>query len=138
MRVTNLFIITLLVVISLTGGSCQSAGVAVLGEESVLKPGDCICIEGEELQIKFLEVTGDSRCPEGVTCIWAGEVSCTVEIEYQESINRLTLTEPGLTDWPPERSFREYKLIYHVEPYPVAGVEIAEGDYRLHLTVTKC
>jgi len=137
MRVKNLFIITLLLSISLASGACQRAGVAVLGEESVLKIGDCICIEGEELQIEFLEVTGDSRCPKGVTCIWAGEVSCTVEIEYQKSINRLTLTEPGQTDWPPERSFRGYELTYHVEPYPVAGVEIAEDDYRLHLTVAK-
>ena len=137
MVVRNFFIITLLVAISLASGACHSANVAVLGEESVLKIGDCICVEGEELQIKFLEVTGDSRCPKGVTCIWAGEVSCTVEIEYRESINRLTLTEPGLTDWPPERSFREYRLVYHVEPYPVAGVEIAEDDYRLHLTVAK-
>ncbi|UCH43402.1 MAG: hypothetical protein JSW16_02350 [Dehalococcoidales bacterium] len=123
--------------ISFAGGSCHSAGVAVLGEESALKIGDSIIIEGEELQIKFLEVTGDSRCPKGVTCIWAGEVSCMVEIKYQESINRLTLTQPGSTDWPPERSFREYKLAYHVEPYPVAGAEISEDEYRLHLTVVK-
>ena len=137
MRVRNFFIITLLVAISLAGEACQSANVAVLGEEFALKIGDYICIDGEALQINFLEITGDSRCPKGVTCIWAGEVSCTVEIEYQESINRLTLTEPGLTDWPPERSFREYKLIYHVEPYPVAGAEIAQDDYRLHLMVAK-
>ena len=137
MRFRNLFIIILLLAIPLTGGACQRVNNTGLGEESVLYIGDSIHIEGEELQIKFLEVTGDSRCPKDVTCIWAGEVSCMVEIRYWESINRLILTEPGLTDWPPERSFKEYNLVYHVEPYPTEGVDIAEDEYQLHLKVTK-
>jgi len=30
--------------------------------------------------LAFKNSFDDSRCPEGVTCIWAGEVSATVEV----------------------------------------------------------
>jgi hypothetical protein len=31
-------------------------------------------------QLRLKSVFDDSRCPEGVTCIWAGEVSATIEV----------------------------------------------------------
>jgi len=38
-----------------------------------------------DIGIKFKKVISDSRCPEGTTCIWAGEV--TVLIEFYEDGN---------------------------------------------------
>ena len=32
--------------------------------------GESAGIKGEELQIKFVEVTEDSRCPTGVVCVF--------------------------------------------------------------------
>ena len=120
-------------------GSCAGRGEtkAVLGQEFSLAIGQSSVIEGEELKIKFLEVVGDSRCPRGVTCIWEGEVTCTVEITYRESLHQVMLTEPGLTSWPPEKPFKEYKIAYHIEPYPEVGINIAEDEYRLLLKLNK-
>lgn len=32
------------------------------------------------IHLRLKNVFDDSRCPEGVTCIWAGEVSVTIEV----------------------------------------------------------
>lgn len=44
-----------------------------LGETVVIK----------DVSIKFLEVTEDSRCPEYVTCIWAGRAIVKVEVSVK-------------------------------------------------------
>ena len=116
--------------------ACNSNTVS-LGQEFSLRIGESASIRGEELQIRFLEVTEDSRCPTGVVCIWEGRVSGLLDITYRESLHRVELTEPGLTSWPPEYPFNEYKIAYHVEPYPQAGIEIAEEEYRLVLRISK-
>jgi len=40
--------------------------------------GNAIVLKG--VSIKFLEVVEDSRCPEGVECIWAGRVIVKAEV----------------------------------------------------------
>jgi hypothetical protein len=108
-----------------------------LGQEFSLHIGESASIRGEELQVKFLEITEDSRCPTGVVCVWEGRVSGRVEITYGKSIHSVFLTEPGSTSWPSEITFEEYKITYHVEPYPQAGTEIAKEEYLLELTISK-
>ena len=93
-------------------------------------------IEEEELQIKFLEVVEDSRCPRGVTCVWEGRVSCMIEITCRESLYRITLTQPGLTDWPTKESFNHYQISFGVEPYPEAG-DRKFGNYDFGVAVEK-
>jgi len=136
MRIRYCAFILLLVAILLSIAACREIKVS-LGQEFSLGIGESALIQGEELQIKFLRVVTDSRCPRGVTCIWEGEVSCMVEITYQESLHQLRLTEPGLTNWPQEEAFKQYRIAFHVEPYPEAGIDIAEDEYRLLLRVSK-
>ncbi|MFC1958731.1 hypothetical protein ACFLV6_02315 [Chloroflexota bacterium] len=116
--------------------ACNSDTVS-LGQEFSLHIGESTSLRGEELEVKFLEVTEDSRCPTGVVCIWEGRVSCQVEITYGGSLDNLVLTEPGSTSWPSEITFEEYKITYHVEPYPQASTEIAKEEYRLELKISK-
>jgi hypothetical protein len=99
--------------------------------------GQRALIAGEHLGIKFEEVTEDSRCPRGVTCIWAGRVTCVVEITHDESSYRMALTEPGLSDEYSRESYEEYGLAFHVTPYPEEGKKIPPDEYSLRLTVSK-
>jgi hypothetical protein len=46
--------------------------------EIKITPKKCLPKKGIHLRLK--NVFDDSRCPEGVTCIWAGEVSVTIEV----------------------------------------------------------
>jgi len=114
-----------------------SQTAANLGQEFSLNIGQSASIQGEELQIKFLNVIGDSRCPIGATCVWQGEVSCMVEITYYESLHRVVLTQPGLTDEPFSQAFKEYQITFRVEPYPEVGKIISENEYQLLLIVHK-
>jgi len=134
----RLLVVIFTCLLLLTSSCVASNEVEVrLGEEFSLKSGQIAVISGENLKIEFVEVTEDSRCPKGVTCVWEGRVSCLVEITYRESLHSVVLTEPGLTKFPSEQSFQEYKFGYHIEPYPEASVDIAKEEYRLYLKISK-
>jgi len=117
--------------------SCGNINVVKLGEEFSLHIGQNASIDGDQLRIKFQEVVEDSRCPTGVTCIWEGRVSCMLKITYRRFVQNMLITEPGLNRWPPEVSFKDYSIAFHIEPYPEAGIEIPTDEYRLQLRITK-
>lgn len=118
--------------------SCSPGQAAVrLDEEFSLSVGQRVRVEGEDLWIGFLEVVADSRCPKDVTCIWAGEVNCLVELVSSESSERVELIEPGLTSEPSKQAVKGYELSFAVDPYPEEGKQISRDDYRLRLTVRK-
>ena len=138
MKKYKMVIIALACLLLILAGCSTDKDVKVnLGEEFSLNIGQTVLIVSENLEIEFIDVTEDSRCPKGVTCIWAGEVTAKVAINTRNSLDELLLTEPGLTDFPPEQSFHGYKLTYHIEPYPQASVDIAKEEYRLHLKISK-
>jgi hypothetical protein len=110
---------------------------ARLGEEFSLHIGEIIVLTGEDLRIKFVEVSEDSRCPKDVTCIWEGRVIVVVEISKDGSPQQLKLSQPGLTDEPAREIYKGYELTYEVEPYPEkVAMEIAADEYRLLLVVS--
>ena len=122
-------------------GICASSLSEVkahLGEEFSLPIGQTFAITGENLSIKFVEVSEDSRCAKDVTCIWEGRVIAVVEISTGGSLQQLKLSQLGLTDEPSRESYGEYELTYKIEPYPEkATIEITADEYRLLLTVNK-
>jgi len=102
-----------------------------------LSMGQRALIVGENLEISFEDVIEDSRCPRDVICIWAGRVTCMVELTHAGSSYRMALTELGLTDEYSKESYEDYELTFHVAPYPEAGKKIPPDAYRLHLLVSK-
>lgn len=123
-------------VMNLSG--CGSDEIQVhLDEEFSLSVGQYGVVSGENLKIKFKEVTEDSRCPKDVICVWAGRATCMIELIQSELSNRMMLTEPGLTDEYSKDTYEEYELTFRVTPYPQAGKQIPMDAYRLHLIVSK-
>jgi len=116
-----------------TGGEFVKAS---LGQEFSLRIGQTAQIENEQLSIQFKGISGDSRCPRGVQCFWAGDVKCDVVITYKGSSSNITLTQSG-ADQSAEETYNEYRLIFSVQPYPEAGKQISTAEYRLKLTVEK-
>jgi hypothetical protein len=126
-----------LVILILSGCGGQSVVInAPPGDSFSLTIGQTASITGEDLKIRFMEVLGDSRCPEGVTCIWAGEANSLVEITYSEQVYEKVLTQPGLSGTS-QTDFNEYRITFDLNPYPRAGEEIKDEDYRLILRVDK-
>lgn len=110
---------------------------AMLGQEFSLAIGQQALITGENLRIRFEAVVGDSRCPQDVTCPWAGEVTCTILVSRGNTSSPLSLTEPGLSSGYATERYQEYEFRFHVEPYPRASQAIPANEYRLKLVVHK-
>ncbi len=108
-----------------------------LGEEFRLPAGQSVTISSEDLTIKFVAVTADSRSPKGVQTIWAGEAKAQLQVTYQGSVSTVTLTESGGTDGYTQDSFGPYKVSFRLLPYPEVGKQPAAGDYDLLMTVSK-
>ena len=129
------FITIILLLSSFVG--CSGEVKARLGEEFTLHIGESIRITEEDLRIKFVKVSEDSRCPKDVNCIWEGRVTTIIEILMDSSSQQLELSQPGLTDTPAMEAHEGYEFTYRVEPYPEkAGVEITADEYRLLLIVS--
>ena len=136
-RLLYLLIFSPIVLISLFGCTRNQVDAAVgVGEIFTIGVGQSARINGEDMIIKFDEVIGDSRCPQNVTCVWAGVASSRVTIIYKGVNYALALNQPGLTDQAKE-VFIDYTLSFSLNPYPIAGKEISPKDYRLTMTVTK-
>ncbi len=129
-------LILILFVFMLGGCTGSNNAKASLGQEVSLPVGHTVVITGEDLTIRFLEVSEDSRCPKNVTCVWEGRVSVLVEISAGSSSQQLTLTQPGLTVQPAGEAHKEYQLTFKVEPYPEDEKGIAGDEYRLFLIVS--
>jgi hypothetical protein len=114
---------------------------ATLGEVVSLHVGQTATVASENFSAKFIGVTGDSRCPTGVQCIVAGQVTCSIEITSSNmgapiQTSQITISQPGGTGGE-QQIFNNYLLQYNVTPYPVARKTIKQADYVLHLSITR-
>jgi hypothetical protein len=116
---------------------CSSVQKAYLDSQFTLSPGQSAHITGESMDIKFIKVSEDSRCAKDVQCIWAGRVSCAIEITKDGIKNPITLSDTAGSGLSQGYVFQIYKIVFSVSPYPAkAGEKIANGDYRLTLTAS--
>ena len=97
--------------------------------------GKTVDIIGEDLWLKFVEVTSDSRCATGVQCVWAGEAKCKMEIQYRETHSWPTFIQSGGSV--SEYTFQRYIFTFRLMPYPEAGQEIQDSEYYLIITVIR-
>jgi hypothetical protein len=131
----------LLVLAFLTLGSCSSESPATASEAPLdrdfdLPAGARAQIEGTDLVVEFQRVSSDSRCPEGVQCIHAGDATV-----------RLMVRGGGATGGPldlhthdePKEAARGTYLVRLVtlRPYPRDGQTIRPSDYVATLRVSR-
>lgn len=118
-----------------TGLSCSEEPLpATLGAQFSLSVGQTALIESEGLKLTFVEVEEDSRCPQGVECVQAGQVTCRVRVNYKGAVSTIYITQPG-GSFISYGTLGNYNVGFRVEPYPEAGKEIAESEYRLLMNV---
>ncbi|MCC7264456.1 MAG: hypothetical protein IT369_18240 [Candidatus Latescibacteria bacterium] len=83
-----------------------------------------------------LEEIQDSRCAEGVTCIWAGEAKVTIlaqdEGETQPHRLVLTLGDPKASQG---KTGKFAVQLFAVNPYPKADAPTAREDYAVMVGV---
>ena len=94
-----------------------------------------------DVELKFVEVVSDSRCPKNVTCVWAGEVVVLVDV-YKDGKKveqkKLTFNSSSQLQNQFANLFASEDLnisAYNVSPYPVYGEKIKSGNYYIQLEV---
>ena len=103
------------------------------------------CANKKGYQLVLKQVVSDSRCPEGVTCVWAGEVSAIVSV-YKNSkliedntIVFSTKNEQENLIWFANYLSEKQKNIKSVSvfPYPKNGVKTNSKEYYLKIGYLK-
>lgn len=112
---------------------------AELGKQFQLKVSQTALISGEGIEIKFLKVTEDSRCPSDVVCIWAGQVAVMVNVRNDnQNFGDLTLINSAGNKELAVKNFDGFHLeLIEVKPYPISTSKIDPSDYVITLIVTK-
>src|SRR5689334_11857043 len=62
--------------LALALNACQASGAkhASIGKDFTLAVGKSAVVDGQNVEVRFVQVIEDSRCPLGLTCLWAGQV----------------------------------------------------------------
>lgn len=84
------------------------------------KVGKQVVAKKSKLKIKFVSVVEDSRCPEGVNCIWAGNAKIKVLISNGTTSQEFEMN----SDLGPKGDSFSGWAIYleELKPYPKEGV----------------
>jgi hypothetical protein len=137
MKKIYLIILSVLSLALLIAPACKPGNIAAQpGQEFQLSPGQQASIKGEDLNIEFVRVSEDSRCPTGVTWIWEGRAVSLLKITRGGNATDLYIIQMGSSDQTGQ-DYLGYHFVFNLTPYPAAGKDIREGDYSLILKVTR-
>jgi len=84
------------------------------------------------LEIKFIKVTGDSRCPEGAVCVWAGEIVAEILVNKTNTFLTASIVSPQKPVYN-----GKYITILSALPYPNVRTAINPKDYKVEFKVEK-
>jgi hypothetical protein len=122
--------VSLLIAVALA--ACGRGGAATLNEPIQLAPGEWANFESENLEVKFVGIDEDSRCPNDVTCVWAGEVVVRLALRRDSRNKEVSVKETqGL-------AVDGYTIdILQVLPPRASSGPVALADYRVTLKITR-
>jgi len=101
-----------------------------LGEEFVLRFGERAALPDTNVTLVFQDVTEDSRCPDGVLCVWEGNARILL------GVNQSTVALNTTLD-PKKASVGRYVIrLNSLSPYPMIERRIQKKEYAAALVVT--
>jgi hypothetical protein len=120
----------------LGGAACQDKGPSSPDPagEVVLAPGESARFQG--LALTFDGVSGDSRCPIGVTCIWEGDAVVELTASAPPAAGQvLELHTAG--QFPREGTHGGFRIaLVSLTPHPRENQPVRPSQYRATLRVT--
>ena len=135
MRSSILLLGCVLLAACTSGPEIEPTGTAIeltIDESFVLAPGETAVIAARNMEITFVEVPEDSRCPEDAVCVWAGNALVQLEVvrDGVELAIGLNTTEGSKSA--PVADNLELAL-EGLGPMPTTLGPIDKGDYRATL-----
>jgi len=107
-----------------------------LGQEFELKINQEAAIEGEGLAVVFESVVEDSRCPEGVDCIWSGNAKIRIRSSKQK--HAPAPIELNTNVEPKSSSYLDYEIkLVALKPRPKADKPVQSNEFKATLIITK-
>ncbi|TZF99518.1 hypothetical protein FW781_06210 (plasmid) [Chryseobacterium panacisoli] len=108
-----------------------------------LNEGENKFLRDYQMNVTFKGVSEDSRCPEGVNCIWAGAALAQVEVMGTSTrpmiLNLASIDYPG-RNYRQSAEFNGYTItLQDVAPYPKQqdGTKALSGKYKIGITIKK-
>jgi hypothetical protein len=131
-----LVVLLCLVAVSACDETNPAGPSVAVNERFTLAPTEVATVRDVDVNVQFVTVSGDSRCPADALCIQGGDalvhirviddgVMSSYELHTGDS-SRATVTHKQL----------RISLV-ELQPYPFSSRTIAPGDYRATLTVAR-
>jgi len=135
----------LLICFSLTGYTYHQNGympdtetsiTASLGQAFDIKVGQEASISSQQLSLKFLSVSEDSRCPQGTNCIWEGNGKVNIQLTSRSETSETVELNTAMS-LPSEATYLIYNIsLLDLQPYPLAGNTIQQSEYIATVSVS--
>ena len=107
-----------------------------LNESFQLKINQTAIVEPGNINITFLNVTEDSRCPEGVACIWPGQVKAQFCLDTMQSHGNLFNLTLNSNETHNEKNICGYSVkMFSIDPYPESGKPVSINGYVATLSI---
>ena len=105
-----------------------------------LGQGQVACSDDDgRFSIRFDSVSGDSRCPVGVQCIWAGRADAALTMSVGGTSQSVVLAAGDLGQGGTnETTFEGYTIrLESIEPPAREGSRIEQKDYKIGMRVVR-
>jgi len=136
MKTRLLFAAFTLFVVAGTGYGLGFQKRVRVNREFDLKAGSQVIVKEPGFKLTFVELVEDSRCPEGVDCIWAGNGK--IRVTVKKGSHKAASFELNTTTDPKSFTFQGYDItLLKLAPYPKANVETKKMNYVATLKVTR-
>lgn len=114
-------------------GSASSGPSQALNQPAPLAPGESA--QFGALRVTFTGVSGDSRCPVDVTCVWQGDA--VAQIRLSEPAGAVESRDLH-TNEPRSTKYGAYQVeLVRLDPAPRSTETIPAANYRLTVRVTQ-
>nr|WP_315029600.1 hypothetical protein [uncultured Chryseobacterium sp.] len=107
------------------------------------KEGENKFLREYQMNVTFKGISEDSRCPEGVNCMWAGLAVAQVQVMGTATrpmvLNLASMDQPA-RDYHQSADFNGYTIsLQEITPYPKAegGTAALAGKYRIGIIIKK-
>jgi hypothetical protein len=107
-----------------------------LGQAFDIKVGQEVSISSQQLILKFLSVSEDSRCPRGTICMWQGNGKVNIELTATGQTSEVVQLNTAMS-LDSEATYLNYKIsLLDLRPYPSAESTIQQSEYIATVRVT--